>query len=90
MQAATLMHELGHTAALRHGGLPNDPNCKPNYQSVMSYLYQVRGLLDLSKAILRWTTRVRLCQRLNEASLIESAGLGVPHSSVSSALVRSA
>jgi Bacterial Ig-like domain (group 3) len=54
MKAGTLMHELGHTMALTHGGtfynkLPNNPsdytpnfetNCKPNVQSVMSYLFQ--------------------------------------------------
>lgn len=44
----TFMHELGHTLGLGHGGpwvgetAPGDPNqnCKPNYTSVMSYLYQ--------------------------------------------------
>lgn len=32
----TIMHELGHTLNLRHGGNEND-NCKPNYVSVMNY-----------------------------------------------------
>jgi uncharacterized repeat protein (TIGR01451 family) len=32
----SLMHELGHTLALRHGGNV-DANCKPNYVSVMNY-----------------------------------------------------
>jgi uncharacterized repeat protein (TIGR01451 family) len=32
----TIMHELGHTLNLRHGGDVND-NCKPNYVSVMNY-----------------------------------------------------
>ena len=50
MQASTLMHELGHNLALRHGGGPLEPNCKPNYQSIMSYLYQVHGLLDATGA----------------------------------------
>lgn len=37
--AGTLMHELGHTFGLLHGG--NDRvSCKPNYPSVMNYLYQ--------------------------------------------------
>ncbi len=55
VQAGTLMHELGHTFYLPHGGVyynnasPYLPifeaNCKPNYQSVMSYLFQV-DLLD--------------------------------------------
>nr|WP_062339901.1 DUF11 domain-containing protein [Herbidospora sakaeratensis] len=44
-EAATLMHELGHTLGLAHGGRRDngtlDPvNCKPNYYSVMNYLRQ--------------------------------------------------
>ena len=34
--SGTIMHELGHTLNLRHGGDVND-NCKPNYVSVMNY-----------------------------------------------------
>jgi hypothetical protein len=59
VQAGTFMHELGHTLGLTHGGFffdqlqanPNDytptveANCKPNFQSVMNYLFQV-DLLD--------------------------------------------
>lgn len=63
VQAGTFMHELGHTLALTHGGYffntPGsyvatvEPNCKPNYQSVMNYLFQVdllgpNGVLDFS------------------------------------------
>ena len=54
IKAGTFMHELGHTLALTHGGtfynnLANNPpdytpnfevNCKPNVQSVMSYVFQ--------------------------------------------------
>ncbi len=57
------MHELGHSLGLTHGGLYYDtpgsyvptlePNCKPNYQSVMSYQFQVDllddGVLDYSE-----------------------------------------
>jgi hypothetical protein len=39
-QASTAMHELGHTLGLRHGG-GDDYNCKPNYFSIMNYLYQL-------------------------------------------------
>jgi hypothetical protein len=38
-QAGTLMHELGHNLGLDHGG-NNADNCKPNYPSVMNYLFQ--------------------------------------------------
>ena len=52
--AGTTMHEFGHTLGLTHGGYTypgylkkqnyvpvSDPNCKPNFQSIMSYLFQV-------------------------------------------------
>jgi hypothetical protein len=35
-RGGTVMHELGHTLNLRHGGFEDD-NCKPNYISVMNY-----------------------------------------------------
>jgi X-X-X-Leu-X-X-Gly heptad repeat protein len=66
VQAGTFMHELGHSLGLTHGGLYYDtpgsyvptlePNCKPNYQSVMSYQFQVdlldNGVLDYSEQLL--------------------------------------
>jgi hypothetical protein len=42
-QAVTMMHELGHNLSLRHGG-GDDLNRKPNYVSVMNYLYSPLGL----------------------------------------------
>ncbi|MFC7419526.1 hypothetical protein ACFQNF_06500 [Iodobacter arcticus] len=42
-QAATIMHELGHNLGLDHGG-NEGANNKPNYYSVMNYLYQLTGL----------------------------------------------
>jgi hypothetical protein len=42
-QASTLMHELGHNLGLRHGG-DIDENYKPNYISIMNYLYTFPGL----------------------------------------------
>ncbi|HEV2720205.1 MAG TPA: hypothetical protein VG323_09315 [Thermoanaerobaculia bacterium] len=41
--AGTFMHELGHNLNLRHGG-DTDTNRKPNYPSIMSYLYQFPGI----------------------------------------------
>lgn len=42
-QAATIMHEFGHNLGLLHGGNEN-LNYKPNYYSIMNYLYQMQGL----------------------------------------------
>src|SRR5207302_10683842 len=44
VQAATIMHEIGHNLNLLHAGVFRTPNCMPNYPSVMNYLYQIRGL----------------------------------------------
>ena len=43
-QAATFMHELGHTLGLYHGGHQRDErkyNYKPNYHSIMNYAWQL-------------------------------------------------
>lgn len=56
MQASTLMHELGHNLGLHHGGNV-DTNYKPNYWSVMNYMYQLNGLAadpTASTAYQRW------------------------------------
>jgi hypothetical protein len=56
MQASTIMHELGHNLGLRHGG-NEDTNYKPNYWSIMNYLYQLNGLdqaPNASSAYQRW------------------------------------
>lgn len=42
--AGTIMHELGHTLGLGHGG-DDGVIYKPNYLSVMNYLYQFTGLV---------------------------------------------
>lgn len=59
VRASTTFHEIGHNLDLWHGGVPViwgnkalntativEPNCKPNYLSSMSYLFQVHGLFD--------------------------------------------
>lgn len=43
LQAGTVMHEFGHNLGLRHGGFENQ-NYKPNYLSVMNYMYQFPGI----------------------------------------------
>jgi hypothetical protein len=70
-QAGVLMHELGHCLHLHHGGNV-DTNNKPNYLSVMNYLFTLGGLsadgdIDYSRGAL---------PSLDESALNETAGLG--------------
>ena len=96
-QASTFMHELGHTLRLRHGSVLGadgisraEANCKPNYQSVMNYLYQIRGLIVdtrrargyagdrlLAPGAQRTDGCLLLAQKLNENSLTETSGSGL-------------
>ena len=48
-QASTLMHELGHNLGLQHGG-DVDVNYKPNYFSIMNYMYSNNGLPTIGDA----------------------------------------
>jgi hypothetical protein len=75
VQAGTLMHELGHNLGLSHGGLFTQPNCAPNYPSVMSYLYQTRGLTD-ANGVGQIDFSNGLLAPLNEASVSSSVALG--------------
>ena len=72
-QAGTLMHELGHTLGLLHGG-GDEINFKPNYFSVMNYHWQIpRNPLNLG-----WQLDYsrQAIATLNENALIEAAGVG--------------
>ncbi|MDE1867268.1 MAG: Ig-like domain repeat protein, partial [Thaumarchaeota archaeon] len=72
-QESTFMHELGHNLGLNHGGAIFDSlNCKPNYPSVMNYLFQFPTLipgrsLDYSESQIA---------SLNENNLNEQTGIG--------------
>ncbi|MFO0969076.1 MAG: hypothetical protein U0793_26275 [Gemmataceae bacterium] len=73
-QAATFMHELGHSLGLGHGGPGDDDNWKPNYHSVMNYLWGFRNARFASSWLLDYS---RLAfPDLNEADLDEVAGIG--------------
>jgi hypothetical protein len=74
-QAGTVMHELGHNMGLYHGGSVKIPNCKPDYPSVMNYLYQTRGLTDLNGNE-QIDFSYGLLGQLNESALFENQSLG--------------
>ena len=82
-QAGTLMHELGHTLGLRHGGIDNI-NCKPNYPSVMNYTLQFSNTvttrpLDFSRVLLGLPVTLpdgTSAIGLNETQLDETQGVG--------------
>jgi hypothetical protein len=93
-QIGTLLHELGHTLTLTHGGtyytdlnnpsVPKDElNCKPNFLSVMNYLFQVRGFVEGAGGVDgafggKFDYSGQTLPPLNEAYpyLSESAGIG--------------
>jgi|GEM_PF-2449974 len=72
-QAGTYMHELGHTLGLRHGG-EQHYNCKPNYLSIMSYLFQFKNV-DGNRP-LNYASQV--LASLDENNLSEPNGIGGP------------
>jgi hypothetical protein len=93
-QAGTLLHELGHTLTLTHGGtyyppagnanqyVPTfGPNCKPNYLSSMSYLFQIRGFPLTSAQIQAGQTQAAIdysgapLPPLSETQLREDLGI---------------
>lgn len=79
--ANTIAHELGHNLGLWHGGLDN-VNYKPNYNSVMNYEFQFRGVDTdcrrdeygiIGDGVLNFS--LGLHPALNESNLDESAGI---------------
>jgi hypothetical protein len=71
-------------------GIPRaEANCKPNYQSVMNYLYQIRGVIvdsgplagtpaiDYSRQVLSVPTAAPSGPKLSEDSLTEAPGSGL-------------
>jgi hypothetical protein len=81
IEAGTAMHELGHNLDLHHGG-DEDLNYKPNYISVMNYLYQGGGVVFAaspgSTTFNHWELDYsdRVYPTLDENHLDERVGLG--------------
>ncbi len=73
-QAGTIMHELGHTLGLAHGGT-DGTNCKPNYLSVMNYSFQTRLIPNPSAPGPRLDYSRRALPDLDETALSEAAGI---------------
>ena len=73
-QAGTLMHELGHNLGLRHGG-GDDTNFKSNYLSIMSYGFQLGGVIKGGVAGTFVYSRTALGS-MTESNLNEPTGIG--------------
>jgi hypothetical protein len=73
MHGGTFMHELGHALGLDHGG-GDATNNKPNYVSVMNYLWQVFGVTRSGTTLLDYSNAALIA--LDETALNETTGLG--------------
>ena len=77
-QALTFLHEVGHNLGLDHGG-GDGRNCKPNYLSVMSYLWAGTGLVtdpgELDGRLDYSTAALPGGGTLDEQSLDETIGI---------------
>lgn len=68
----TFMHELGHNLGLHHGG-QDELNYKPNYFSVMNYLWQTSGVARAGVG--RFEYQRAALGALEEGALNEKSGL---------------
>lgn len=73
-KTGTFMHEMGHTLGLMHGGVDHIHH-KPNYHSVMNYIWQTPNSDYLASWRLDYS-RVAYLPNLVENALNESTGLG--------------
>ena len=82
--SGTIMHELGHTLGLGHGGTMangtwDHNNYKPNYLSVMNYHFQVFGVPKLRNGSIVYELDYQLAAAddLDESRLNERNGIGL-------------
>jgi len=89
VQTGTLMHELGHTLTLTHGGTyyitPNEPNiptydlnCKSNFLSVMNYLFQVRGFPDAPDGGFNYSAQTLPSLNETATATVDAYGVAAP------------
>jgi hypothetical protein len=71
--SGTFMHELGHNLGLQHGG-GDGVNNKPNYVSIMNYLWQFSGVTRGGVSLIDYSNAALIA--LTEATLNETTGLG--------------
>ena len=67
-------HEIGHNLGLRHGGSADAPHCKPNYISVMNYLFEFPTKIPAAAADFDYSKNV--IPELDERALLEWVGIG--------------
>jgi hypothetical protein len=71
-QVGTFLHELGHDLGLQHGG--GDPfNSKPNYPSIMNYLFQLTGTIYAGKPAVYAYSDIDV--PLDENTLVDKNGI---------------
>ncbi|MBG0738047.1 hypothetical protein IV500_01170 [Paeniglutamicibacter antarcticus] len=71
--SGTFMHELGHSLGLQHGG-GDSVNNKPNYVSIMNYLWQFTGVTRSGASLIDYSNAALIA--LTESALNETIGLG--------------
>ena len=74
LETGVPMHELGHNLGLRHGGADSVIN-KPNYLSVMNYLFAYKGLVVNNAQGAFDYSRFGDLPDLNERNLDEGTGI---------------
>jgi len=76
-QVGTFLHELGHNLGLHHGGV-DDTNYKPNFLSIMNYLFQASGMYESGTGNYWYSDTA--CNGLDENSLNDYTGVVCPGS----------